>query len=411
MPNLQTILRASRAHSDKGRKSANDNFYAAVQAAAAQQLQNQALRNAGMIGAVGLGTGAAARGLQGLMQLINRNVNKPRRSYPTSIPVDMPLHEEEEPKIAADKRAVYTGATIGAALGAAKAPTSHFGQGVARGALHGGAAELGAVGGGLGGAALGGAGGLSTYLLLSKLLNNQPTDGSALASLLGGAGVGGLAGAGAGGYAGYKGMQHALGTPPWNVEEHKEPKPKQAGLADFMKGEYAQSVSGVPWAMPAAVGAGAAGLAGGWSAMDYLLDKRRKGDLQAELEKAKAEYEAALMASTTGKTAAAGTLARDLDDLYDEMTKKANSWADLAGRGAGAYGIYGGVAGLTTALLAYNWDKKRQRRALIDKALKERRKRRFSSQPAAMYVRPQQNAPQVPQSMQPAPPVDEGLEF
>ena len=287
MPNLQTILRASRAHSVRGRKSANDNFYSAVQAAAAQQLQSQALQNAGMIGAVGLGTGAAARGLTGLMQLINRNINKPRRSYPSSVPVDMPLQQEEE--------------------------------------------EL-----------------------------------------------------------------------------------KVAGVADFMKGEYAQSVSGVPWAMPAAVGAGAAGLMGGWSAMDYLLDKRRKGDLQAELDKAKQEYEAALMSSSMhGKMAAEGTLSRDLDNLYDELTKKATSWTDLAGRGAGAYGIYGGVAGLTSALLAYNWDKKRQRRALLDKALKERRKRRFSSQPAAMYVRPQQSKPQVPATMQTAPPLDEteGLDF
>lgn len=339
MPNLQTVLQASRAHSVKGRKSANDNFYAAVQAAAAQQLQNQALRNAGMLGAVGLGTGAAARGLQGLVQLINRNVNKPRRSYPTSVPVDMPLHEEEEPKTAS------LGAVIGGAIGSA------FGQ---RPPIKPTPAPQPA------------APPRVKYIFGGQLQNPQP-----VAPL----------------------------------------QQKGAGVADFLKGEYAQSVSGVPWAMPAAVGAGAAGLMGGWSAMDYLLDKRRKGDLQAELEKAKEEYEAALMASTAGKTAAEGTLARDLDDLFDEMTKKASSWADLAGRGAGAYGIYGGLAGLTTALLAYNWDKKRQRRALIDKALKERRKRRFSQQPAAMYVRPQQNAPQVPQSMQTAPPIDEGLEF
>lgn len=282
MENLAKVLTASRAHSAPVRKSANDSFYNAVQAAAAQQLQNQALQNAGMIGAVGLGAGAAGRGISGLVQLIRRNMNKPKRNYPASIPVDMPLGQEEEPKM--------------------------------------------------------------------------------------------------------------------------------AGATDFLRGDYAQSVKGVPWAIPAAVGAGAAGLGAGWSAMDYLLDKRRKGDLDAELERAKMEYEAALTANSH-KQAADGSLAADLDKLYDAVKeaneKKANSWTDMAGQGAGLYGVYAGASGLGAAYLAYQWDKKRQRRALIDKALKDRRKKRFSSQPAAMYVRPTQNKPTVSPSMSSAPPLEE----
>ena len=135
--------------------------------------------------------------------------------------------------------------------------------------------------------------------------------------------------------------------------------------------------------------------------MDYLLDKRRKGDLDAELEQAKQEYEAALMANSHGKMAADGTLAADLDRLYDAVSEKkaaekqATSMADWAGFGLGNYGVYAGASGIAGAALAYNWAKKRQRRALIEKALKERRKRRFSSQPAAMYVRPNLNQPKI----------------
>lgn len=293
MEKLQQIVKASRAHSAKAPKSANDNFYNAVQVAAAQQLQNQALRNALSLGAVGLGAGAAGRGLQGLMQLVNRNVTKPKKLTPAAVPVDIPMQEEE-------------------------------------------------------------------------------------------------------------------------VE------PKMAGMSDFLQGNYAQSVGGVPWAIPASVGAGLAGGYAGWNAMDYLLDKRRKGDLDAELEQAKQEYESALMANSHGKMAADGTLAADLDRLYDAVSEKkaeaasektATSMADWAGFGLGNYGLYAGASGAAGAMLAYNWAKKRQRRALIEKALKERRKRRFSSQPAAMYVRPSINQPSMAPTMQSAPPEEEGLDL
>lgn len=189
---------------------------------------------------------------------------------------------------------------------------------------------------------------------------------------------------------------------------------KEASTLDFLKGDYAQSVSGVPWAIPAAVGGGVAGLAGGWSLMDYLLDKRRKGDLDAELDTAKRDYESALANNAHHKLAGDATIAKELDELYDEMTKKADQWTDMLGQGAGLYGLYGGVSGLTAAMLAYNWGKKRQRKALIDRALKDRKRRRFASQPSALYVRPDLgpgNAPDMPGSMQSAPPSDQSEGF
>lgn len=161
---------------------------------------------------------------------------------------------------------------------------------------------------------------------------------------------------------------------------------KVGGVSDFMRGDYAQSIAGIPWAIPAHVAAGAGGLAGGWTLMDYLLDKRRKGELQSELDKAKGDYEVAL--SNGMKTAEEGSLAADLDKLYDAVEKRSSSFADMAGQATGMYGLYAGTSGLAGALMAYQWGKKRQRKALIEKALKERRRKRFQSQPSALYLRP-----------------------
>lgn len=198
----------------------------------------------------------------------------------------------------------------------------------------------------------------------------------------------------------------------------KTPTTKTSGVsADFLRGDYAQSLSGIPWYVPAAVGGTLAGGYGGWSAMDYLMDKRRKGDLDAELAQAKKEYEDVLHEQAGGnKSASAGTLARDLDELYTEFSKKADWATDLAGQGTGLYGMYAGATGGLGAYLAYNWAKKRQRKAIVEKALKERRRRQFAEQPAAVYGRPavSTETPQdVPESMKTAPQQEayEGLDL
>jgi hypothetical protein len=276
MSNLQKVIEVSQAHA----KQANAEFYDAVQTAAARSMQGTAARNAAMLGLVGLGTGAGARGLVGLLQMFNRKRRPFMRTAPAPVPVDVHVEEEEQ-------------------------------------------------------------------------------------------------------------------------------QPKLAGVMDFLRGDQAQSVSGVPWAIPAAVGAGAAGLAGGWGTMDYLMDKRRKGDLQAELDQAKQEYEQALMAHASGKTASEHSVNSDLDELYDTLQTKSASWSDMAGRAAGTYGVGAGITGLISAMLAYNYGQKRQQRNLVDKAIKERRRRRYSQQPAPLYARPvtlPKQTPDVPSSAQTAPP-------
>ena len=164
---------------------------------------------------------------------------------------------------------------------------------------------------------------------------------------------------------------------------------KKAGILDFLKGEYAETTKGVPWAIPAAVGAGAGGLYGGWKLMDYVLDQRRKQNLDEELETAKAEYEAAL--SGADKEAADGSLAADLDQLYDNISeygeKAAASWPELGGQAAGVYGAGAGVGALVMALLGYKQGRKKQRRRILARAQARKRREEYQRRPDPLYVR------------------------
>lgn len=164
---------------------------------------------------------------------------------------------------------------------------------------------------------------------------------------------------------------------------------KKAGLMDFLKGQYAETTKGVPWAMPAAVGAGAGGLYGGWKLMDYVLDQRRKDKLDEDLENAKSEYEAALAGSS--KEAADGSLASDLDQLYDNISdygeKAAASWPELSGQAMGVYGTGAGVGALLMALLGYKQGKKKQRKSILARAQARKRREDYQRRPDPLYVR------------------------
>ena len=170
-----------------------------------------------------------------------------------------------------------------------------------------------------------------------------------------------------------------------DIEEEEE---KQAGIMDFIKGRYAESTQGVPWAIPAAVGAGAGGLYGGWKMMDYILDQRRSSRIDEELEEAKAEYEAAL-ADT--KEAADGSFSKDLDELYNNLTtygeKAAASWPEMGGQAAGVYGTAAGLGALLMAIMGYKHGKKKQRKRVIDKAQTIKRREEYRRRPDPLFVR------------------------
>ena len=169
---------------------------------------------------------------------------------------------------------------------------------------------------------------------------------------------------------------------PTTVEVPVKERDKQAEFSfkDLFKGDYARSIAGIPAAIPALAATGAAGAMGGWKLQDWLLDQRRREEMDAELERAKKEYTRALTKQSGSE------LGEALDELYDEVEKTA-SVGDAAGIGLGALGLYAllsGSAGFSGGLTA---GKKKQRRRLLEQAQKLRRRQRFAKRPSVILAK------------------------
>jgi len=167
-------------------------------------------------------------------------------------------------------------------------------------------------------------------------------------------------------------------------------------IGNFLSGDSATTAQGVPWAMPAALAAGAGGLYGGWKLQDWLMDKQRKQNNQAELDEAREEYNKALL-ETQGKHASDG-IGVALDELYDTLEKKAGKTSDIMGQLTGMYLTLALAGGGVSALGGYNWGKKRQRRVLLEKAKKQRQREMRNKRPMGIQVRP----PEVPIDTEPS---------
>ena len=166
-----------------------------------------------------------------------------------------------------------------------------------------------------------------------------------------------------------------VGAPASEVEI---PTHKMANVGKFLSGDYARTVPGIPWAIPAITSAGVVGSYAGWKGIDKLLDAKRRHDLERELEEAKGDYEAAL--------AGTSKLGQDLDELCS-VVEKSSAAADVAGKATGLYGVYAGTSGLLGAILAYNYAKKRQKRKLLEDAKSQRRRQQYARQPAVIYAK------------------------
>ena len=70
-----------------------------------EELRSQAIKDILTVGGVGLGVGAASRGIYGLLNMLNRSHRGPEKIRPTGyLPTRFPLQreEEEEPKAASE---------------------------------------------------------------------------------------------------------------------------------------------------------------------------------------------------------------------------------------------------------------------------------------------------------------------
>lgn len=175
-------------------------------------------------------------------------------------------------------------------------------------------------------------------------------------------------------------------TVPIPVREREE---KTANSAiDFLTGGSAQSKTGIPLYMPALVGGPAIGGLAGWKAMDWLLDKRRRGQMAAEVEDARREYEAALMEARGIKAGEHSSLGQVLDQLYDAVVEKTASgtMTDLGGMLLGSYLLAGGAAAGLTGASTYGWAKKRRRRKIVEDALTRIKRKQQLLQPPPVFL-------------------------
>jgi hypothetical protein len=178
--------------------------------------------------------------------------------------------------------------------------------------------------------------------------------------------------------------------------------PTQPSLFDYIKSLWPQhnTPQGHPLALPLGLATGAGSLYGGYKLTDWLLDKRRRQELEGELIQAQREYENAL--ASQYKSSA---LAEDLDklcDLLDERWQKQAADApapspSIAQPGTGdyanvlAFGVpltLAGLAALGSGSLAYDIVSKRRKAKLLEEARKKqlRRSRLMQAPPLEIHV-------------------------
>ena len=143
--------------------------------------------------------------------------------------------------------------------------------------------------------------------------------------------------------------------------------PQRQKTADDLLGARADGGMNY-WEYPVGMSAGAGGLMGGWKLMDWLMDKRRKASMQAELDRAQADYQQALRDDVNAASVVkSASTEPSLDTIYDHLQdeqKVASHFEQLAANGAldwllekrsnNLSGLLHGVGGtyLTALLLA-----------------------------------------------------------
>jgi hypothetical protein len=345
----------------------------AVEQAAAAQQQASAIGDISRLGLSALGVGAIARGLGGLMSSNMKPMEKRYGPSTVTLPYPVPVKKKKQPKVAGD----------------AEAPKEKpFRPSLLDIGLSTGGAALGGAGGLVGGRALGG----ETVNALNNFhlsIPREPLPGATTASKaaplwknmrqargLGrnwGSAVGALTG-----LFGGLGLGHLIGY-------HTENTPRQKSSTDK---------TSMPWYRPAMTLTGLAGLYGGWKTVDSVMDSQRRKAREKELDEAKQEFHNVLVGDPGMKTACESLVTR-LGSLFDKMAqlvehvKTAGPLSDMAGSATGMYGTYAALSGLATGAIVYEQARKRQRRAILDKAMKKRQLQQYKMSPPEIIAVPE----------------------
>lgn len=351
----------------------------AVNQALVERQKTEAVADLGRLGLASLGVGAAARGVGGLVNMFN---SPPKNTHgPTVVTMPYPVRDKKKkPKTAEDERPWRPGLT-NLALGTG-------------GALFGGAGGL------VGGHRLGG----EVVKTLDKIHRSIPPQAMDVGHAPGplnvspkplwknmrlaksrGRGLGAILGL-ATGVLGGAGIGHLLGYRVENTPAtRKSPSIKESA-----------DKTSLPWYRPAMALTGLAGLYGGWKSVDSVIDSHRRKAREKELADAKQEFNRVLLNDFgTGTKAASDSLVGRLENVFDLFqrvvghVKTAGPLADLSGEAAGMYGTYAALSGLATGAIVYDQARKRQRRAILDKALKKRQEAHFRKSPPEIVAIPE----------------------
>jgi len=145
-----------------------------------------------------------------------------------------------------------------------------------------------------------------------------------------------------------------------------------------------------PWTIPALTLGLPAAFYGGWKGIDKLLDRQRKAMSEDELEAAKQEYRDALLA--TYKEASDERSTEELlDGCFQKAAEKSlmDSFSRAGNIGKGLALTYGIGAPLAAYALVNSKMKATSRKALLEKAIAERARRRAQQQPSELYALPE----------------------
>ena len=151
------------------------------------------------------------------------------------------------------------------------------------------------------------------------------------------------------------------------------------------------SKPGLWWYMPSMLGAGALGGYGGWKLIDHILDKRRRKEIDDEVDESRNEFQEALVSQY--KEGSDSKLGVALDELYAKMNKEAfdiNSIVspDTRGRALGAYATYAIPSSILGYLLVKGLTDKGSRGKILAKAQQRRALKQQQARPAELYAVP-----------------------
>lgn len=178
---------------------------------------------------------------------------------------------------------------------------------------------------------------------------------------------------------------------------------KSAGVLDFLGGSGATNATDVPWALPLYGAALAGGGLAGHSLVSSLLDRQRKKEYKGDLERARSEFQQAMLSQYAKplKAASVGqptTVFAKLAEIRKKFLEHAEKLAvtkaprvktaNWPGTVAGSYGLYALLSSIGAGTAAYKFMQQKQKSEAIDRALRDRRRQEYSDNPPPIVAFP-----------------------